>query len=527
MNPVSNEFKSAVYAPYRSVKGKVTFDISDVTAAMDVNNISVTSESEISNKQQLINKNREQSYNLATWEKDRFKLDGSFVFPDDAAVNNKEMGFCSNELCGSDGLFSTFPTLTFIFNSVHSSMGLTITFDALSNEYAADFTVTAYDESNNRIDTVDIVGNTLVQAIPIGQLYQYKKIEIIIKKWCKPYRRCRIAEVDFGVVRVYQDNNLIKMSLIEELDLTTSQVPSPEFKFTVDNANREFNILNPVGFYKYLQQRQQVISELGVEVDGTTEYVQLGNYLLWEWTSDEGSLTASFTARTNLDLMSGFDYENLAPKDNHSLYQMAVDIFAICGITNYEIDAALQNILTNGLVEKTNCRDLLQMIAIAGCANIYVNRDNIITLKVIPLNIGISVDSIDMDNMYSEPQIRLDKVVKAVQITYFTDLNTKDIVAVNNPGIALGDILKLESNTLINTADQATNVANWMLLQKSYRAIYDINWRGNPAHELNDIILIENSYGTSKNGFITKMSLEYQGYLRAKTEAKGLTDIVD
>lgn len=527
MYQVSEDYKQAVYAPERTAKARVTFDISDVTAAGDVNDIATTPESILSNKQQLINKNREQSYNLATWESDRFKLDGSFSFADDNIVNNKEMGFCSNELCGQDGLFNPYPTLTFIFNSDHSSMGLTITFDVPNNEYATDFKVTAYDSNDNVIDTVDVTNNTLVQAVPIGQLYKYRKVVVIIKKWCKPYRRARIVEVDFGVVRVYQDNNLIKMSLIEELDITTSKLPSPEFKFTVDNVNREFNILNPVGFYKFLQQRQQVIAELGVDTGGTTEYVQLGNYLLWDWTSDEGSLTASFTARTNLDLMTGFDYENLVAKINYTLYQMAVDVFALCGITNYEIDTSLQSIQTSALVKKTNCRNVLQMIAIAGIANIYVTRDNTVVIKSSPLSIGETVDKIDMDNMYKEPQIQLDKIVKAVQVTYFTDIDVKQTVEVFNSGVDLGDILKLENNTLINTPEQATNVANWLLRQKSYRAIYNANWRGNPAHELNDIVLIENSYGDSKKAFITKNSLEYQGYLSAKTKARGLTNVVD
>lgn len=527
MHQVSNEYKEAVYAPIRTAKGKVTFDISDVTAAGDVNNITVTTQHILSNKQQLINKNREQSYNLATWEPNRFKLDGSFTFADDTIANNKELGFCSNVLCGADGVFSEFPTIVFTFNSNHSSMGLTITFDASNEEYASDFTVNVYDSSNDLIETVDVFDNTDIQSIPLGQLYQYRKVELIIKKWCKPYRRARVCEVDFGVVRIYQDNNLIRMSLIEELDLITSQLPSPEFAFTVDNSKREFNILNPQGFYKYLQQRQQVIAELGIDLGGYYEYVPLGNYLLWDWTSDEGSLTASFTARTLLDVMSSFDYENLITKSDYTLYEMAVDIFAICGITTYQIDTALQDISTLGLVEKANCKDILQMIAIAGCANVYVTRNSIITIKVSPLSIGAAVDTIDLDNMYNEPQIALDGAVKGSAVTYYTNLSTKHEVTVNNVGVEVGDLLRLEGNTLINTSAKATEVANWIIREKTYRAIYTTNWRGNPAHELNDIVTIEDGYEQNKNAFITKNELNYEGYISGKTEARGLTDVVD
>lgn len=221
--------------------------------------------------------------------------------------------------------------------------------------------------------------------------------------------------------------------------------------------------------------------------------------------------------------MNAVDYENLTAKSGYSLYQMAVDMFAFCGIENYEIDTALQSITTKGLVKKTTCRNVLQMIALAGCANIFVTRDNVIKLVVNPASLGDQVDDVDLDNMYEEPKIELEPIVQSVQVTYYSNLDTKDVVTVTNSDVDSGEVLKLESNTLINTATQATNVANWLLRQRSYRAKYSLNWRGNPAHELNDVINIETTYGTAKKAIITKNSIEYLGYLSAKTEARGGT----
>lgn len=526
MYSVSDDFKTAVYAPARTSKARITFDISDPTASGDVSSITSTAQATISDESQLINKAREQSYNLATCEPDRFKLDGSFIFADDTLANNKEMGFASDILSGVDGSFSPFPTITFQFGGNHSSVGITVTFDPLNGEYATEFNISAYNSSDVLIDSVDVENNDKPQYAAINPINDYRKIVVTVKKWCKADRRARVVEVDFGIVRMYTGDNLIKCSLIEELDLTTSSLPSVEFKFAVDNLDREFNILNPSGFYQYLQQRQTILAELGIKAGTIVEYVLLGSYLLFDWASDEGSLTASFTARTNLDTMSEVDYENLVAKSSYSLNDMAVDMFALCGITNYQIDVGLQSILTNALVKKTDCKSILQMIALAGCANIYITRDNIIVLKISPSSLGTEVvDTIDMDNMYQEAKIELEKITKTVEVAYHADLSNSAIIAVNNPGINSGEVLKLESNTLINTSARATAVADWLLLQKSYRAKYDVNWRGNPAHELNDIITIENTYGDSKKAVITKNSIEYQGYLSAKTEARGLTDV--
>jgi hypothetical protein len=307
--------------------------------------------------------------------------------------------------------------------------------------------------------------------------------------------------------------------MIEEMDMTTGALPSPEFRFTIDNSDRLFNILNPTGYVKYLQQRQEVIAELGVELaNGLYEYVPLGKYLLWEWTSEEGALTASFTCRTNLDLMANFDYEQLTA-DSQSLHDLAVQTFVTCGITNYSLDAALSSITTNSMAKKTDCRSLLQMIAIAGRCNIYVTRDNVITLKQVSL--GSDVDRVDFDNVYNEPKIELERIVKQVDVTYWTDLDTSATSSVAASGVDIGDVLKLDGNTLINNSTVAEDVADWILAQKQYRAKYSINWRGNPAHELADVIAIENSYGVDMNAMITKTELIYEGYLQARTEAKG------
>jgi hypothetical protein len=524
MYSTSQKFKDAVYAPSRSTKGKVTVDISDTTIATDTITTTVTSESTLSNKAQLTDKVRENSYKIATWENDRFKLDGSFTFADDIIANNLNLGWCSNPLCDSTGVFSPNQTLSFSFGAIHNSAGITVTFDTVNNEYASDFDVIAYNSIGTAIWTTNVTNNTKSMLQVFGQFSNYKKIDVVIKKWCKGNRRARIAEIDFGIVNVYTDDNLISLNLIEEVDIISVNIPSPELKFTVDNSDRLFNILNPTGFYKYLQQRQQVIAEIGLDIGGSIEWIPVGNYLLWDWTSDEGSLTATFTARTNLDLMNNFTYENLTAKTSYSLYQMAVDLFALCGITNYTIDTTLQSITTNALVQKASCRDILQMIAIAGSANIFVSRSNKIIIKCLPTNIGSNSDTISMNEMYEEAKIELQKIIKTANVTYFTNLTTSAISTVNNTGILIGDVLSVENNTLINTSTQATNVANWIINQSNLRSKYMLNWRGNPSHELLDVLSIANSYGSNMSAYVTKTEIDYQGYLSAKTESRGVVN---
>lgn len=518
MYPTSALYDSAVYATARTVAGKVTFAIIDTTAIGDISSITVTTQAAISNKDQVANGVRDTSFNLATWETDRFILDGSFSFPDSTIANNGEVGYISNELSNSSRLYSVNPTITILFTGNHSSAGISVEFDEVNQEYAEDFVIRTYNASNVLIDTVTVTGNTLANYTYIGNLNAYRKVEVEIQKWSKADRRARVLEIDFGVIQVYTDDSLIRMSLIEDLDLISGTLPSPEFKFTVDNSAKLFNILNPTGFYAYLQERQPITAQLGVDIGGGFfEWVPLGEFLLLEWVSDEGTLTASFTARTNLDLMANFDYEQLTT-NSQSLYDLAEDLFTAASITNYSIDTALQSITTNSMAKKTTCKNALQMVAIAGEANIYVTRGNVITIK--QLSLGTADDRIDFDNTYTEPEITLDPIVKQVDVTHWSDLSTSAISTVTSSATA-GDVLKLENNTFINNGTRATAVANWILAQKGNRAGYKINWRGNPAQELGDVIDIENSYTADKKGYITKNDIRYEGYLSSVTEAKG------
>jgi hypothetical protein len=519
--PTTQDYKNAVYAPSRRVVGKVTFDITDVTAYSDTITITTNGESgSISNKDQIKNRERVRTSNFVTCETNRTKLDGSFSFADDT-TNSGELGFVSNVVCGVDGVFATPPTVTVEFGATHSSIGLTVTFDELNNEYAVDYDLATYDSAGTLIKTVSVVGNTDVSDEAFGQADNYKKIVLTIKKWSVGDRRARVSELEFGLVKVYSDNSLIRMNLVEDLDLTSAKLPSAEFSFEVDNLDRAFNILNPTGFYSYLQQRQKVYVSLGLNLDDIrTEFIPLGSYFLSEWISNEGSITASFKARTALDLMSSYSYENLTAVTK-SLTQFAKDIFAVCGITDYVIDTSLDTINTNSLVKNKDCKTIMQMIALAGECNVFVGRDSKIYIKPVK-TIGTTVDSVNFDNSYNEPQVTLEKIVKKVDVTYWTDLATSGISSTTATGVDEGETLELKENTLINDSTRALAVANWLLAQKNDRRTkHTTNWRGNPALELSDPVSVENSYGANKTALVTKINLSYEGYLKAQTEARG------
>ncbi len=540
MIEVSPEFKQAVYAPIRKTAAKVSFEILDNEAYLD-NTSAVSSEAEICRKDQLTNKVRSMSRKYATFEQDYFKLDGSFCIPPRPEEDESELGWWSEELCGADGVFDIPQTVEFTFLEEHNSMGLTIHFDDKTKEYAADFNIDVYRADNTLIARESVIGNTQTTYVWVNGLDYYGKIVVTIKRWAKPFRRARIAEIDFGIIKVYEGDKLIKVKLIEQMNVVGDTLPANEIKFTIDNSSREFNILNPNGFYRFLKDRQELSLSIGVEIEEDEfEFIDIEKYYLTDWQSDEGALTSTFTARNVLELLEQKEY---LVSVSGTLYDLAEDVLIQSGVTRYEIDVGLKDISTTGFPEKITARKALQCIGIASKSAVYQNREGVLIIKqfvildestsyihfagfdvfagmVIPaVDAGWDMKNITFDNVYKEPQIKLDKLVQSLIMTVYIDGEKVEHTCTND-GVKEGSTLKCD-NPLIQSVEHAESIAQWILDESNLRALYSINWRQNPALEPGDIVLVEDSFGMKKQSRITKQEYEFSGYLKGKTETKG------
>lgn len=539
MMEVSNRFKQSVYEPIRKASAKVSFEILDNEAYND-NTSTVSPEALISRKEQLTNKIREMTHKYATFERDYWKLDGSFHIPPESE-DDSELGWWSGLISDENGMFSDPQVIEFVFGESHNSMGLTITFDPLTNEYASDFDIDVYNESDILTNHISVTSNTENMYVWKEGLDHYKRIVITIKKWAKPFRRARVTEVDFGIIQEYQGDKLIKLNIIEEMNVVGDTLPSNEIKFTIDNSDREFNILNPQGYYRFLKERQEINASIGIEIaEDVFEYIHFRKFYLSDWQSDEGALTTTLTARNIFDLLETKEYIN---STSGTLYDLAEDVLIKAGVEFYEIDEGLKEIVTNGFTEKITSRKALQCIGIAGKAAVYQNRDGVVTIKRFEIldeqstfmlyagpdtytgmvytsvDNGWDMKNITFDNVYKEPQIKLDKLVKSITMTVYEASEKVDYTFINGD-VKEGATLKCD-NPLIQSLEHAEDIATWILTESNLRALYTIQWRQNPALECGDIVLVEDSFGSKKQSRITKNEFEFAGYLNGKTETKG------
>lgn len=544
MQNVSLAFIEANKSPIRQTSARVTFELIDPNAYTDLT-ILTSDECLLSSSKQLTNKARRTSYNFATLEPDFFKLDGSFSMVDPEYLDD-EVGYISNLICNQRGEFEKPIFLEFVFKEWISSPGLTLTFDTDLNEFADSFRIEVY-RDDALIHVKEVTGNLHSIYELEESLDRYTKVRITVSKWCRGNRRARVVEVDFGLLKVFNDRELIKVDLLEELDTINNVIASNELRFTIDNQDRSFNILNPTGIYRFLKERQEVTCEFGVKVDEQrVEMVKMGSFYLDEWQVDEGALTASFTAYDITQMLERYDYESDSSYTT-SAYALCVVILNHCRIKKYKIDESLRTIYLNQQSESITCREALQLIAIASLSVVYQDREGY--LRIEPLEgiikreryicyageeaiTGVSIPeidheayikTIDLDNAYSVPQIKLSTSIEQVVVHY--KVNQEERTYQLNSTLSRSIQLEGKTATLTNSfiADEETakKVAFWLLEELKLNAEYTSNWRGNAAFECGDRIFIEDGFKTIFQSRIIKQEFDYSGYLKCTTTTKG------
>lgn len=76
-------------------------------------------------------------------------------------------------------------------------------------------------------------------------------------------------------------------------------------------------------------------------------------------------------------------------------------------------------------------------------------------------------------------------------------------------------------NTLITDTTLASNVASYVLSEYEKRFLYQCNWRGNPALEAKDIVVIEDDFSEDKEARLTRNEFNWDGGLGCVSDAKG------
>ena len=424
MIAISDDFKNAIKNKNREVKGyaEVLYSHEDIEGSLDSEGIGTDEAIIVSSENEVLNGNRVVT-NYASLEENYFKLDGSFILPSDPLLlENTNTGYISDNIAGN------YMNKKIRINNITNNnvKNMTIYFkDNIPSTVKIEIYYIIDNETNKMTKSISENLNNIVH-FEFDEISSISYIDISFDNFQYTSRRIRISKIEFGMTNVYKDNELISFTTIEQISEFNVETPIDECDLIIDNYDNKFDIMNPTGMIRYLNENVQVTPYIGIMTEHNgIEYVPMGIYYLQNYTNNSDK-TTTFHCEKNfkkLSTSSGIfrtyvsEYYNTNPR---KYFETLCDNY---GIENYTFDVVTMNNIINDMYFPLSSKlEQLNNFAIFTNSVIRNGRNNDVIIE----NIGTSLeDTLTLNEMKTIPEYNVKNILKSV-IMNITDFNRKD-----------------------------------------------------------------------------------------------------
>lgn len=410
----SEAFKVAVGQSTRATKSRVRFSVVDVTARIQAIPSASTSQP-FTDIQDTLDENIAADISTGTFEDDFFRLDGSFnLMPD--VPDNINLGWWSGYLSNELGVFDTPPHLIYQFEENHSSVGVKIVFDEMNRTICSEFEVVWYDLLDVELARVIVENNEDYEVNVPESVENYGRIDILFYKTLQPYRYVKMTEMVFGLEEVFNSGDIISGNIVEEVDPSSNTLSYNNMNVTVYNENQKFNMLNPEGIYAYLQSRQPISVETGLELaNGNYEYVPLGVYYLSDWSNSTG-ITATLKGGDIISLLDRTEFIS-SPFWSDALFSDIINFIVQDAFPDMAIEVEISSELTaatlTGYLPRMTHREALHKVIMAVGGSLKAKRNGGLYFFKVD---DIKEKDIANDVIINFPQIEQKQLITAVNV---------------------------------------------------------------------------------------------------------------
>lgn len=442
-------------------------------------------------------------------ELNQWVLDGTLIpLPDSDYQASK---YVSTHLCDENGYFTTRPLLTLSWNSSHDALipGITIQWSKTYEEYPLEYIVRVCNGDNVVNEIVNDANDSAFNVLFVD-IQDFDRVELEVIRWNLPYHRARIEQLYVGIIRTYQKGNLMGYSHENFCDILSGELPVNKLTFTLDNSENVWNPLNPEGEYKYLLEQQTVTVRYGMNVDGTTEWINGGTFFLSEWNTPANGIEATFTADNVLVFMD-VPYEGTRIGTLKAIAESAIGQIDLPDGASYSFTDSLAGVSVNFTEDTADytVAEILQMVANAGQCLLYQDRDGCLHIK--SANMVLSDYIISKFVSYSWPEFEISKELKSVDVN-----NGMAVVENSNKGA-----IQTVDNPIVTTADLAAGVGEWAKDILKNRRIVSGEFRADTRMEAGDMVTVENRFSKDGSGvFITSVKYDFNGSFKGTYEGR-------
>lgn len=383
MIPVTAAYKNEVYTTQwaRHFIPQAGIGVIDTLARRNIY-YEVNTEAFYSQQEQLWDMKTRGSFDYGTLEDFQFLLDGTKRIMPVGALRTGQYGYGSEWMTQSDGAFVQPVVMTCFYTQAIDTVGRMLYFDTNYDSVAKDFDIEYYLQGV-LVHTTFVRNNSLYVYISTEDVQGFDKVIIRFYSMTRPFRRLHLVEDVSGIYLEFDETQIVSINYLQQVDVLSKEILSSELDLMLENFERLIDLMNPDGFEQYLQRGQSLEAKLGIVYrDYSVEWINLGNLSLYDWKVNKGTLTASFTARDNTDLLSLGEYiYGQFPTTPQSLYQYAQEVLQQAGVEKYTIDSELNSIFTLAPLPLGTFKEVLRQIAQAALSVVVCEVDGTIHVK--------------------------------------------------------------------------------------------------------------------------------------------------
>lgn len=289
----------------------------------------------------------------ATLEENFTKVDGSMFFLPrrNASDSYYDTGLVSGSLVSQ----ARYELLIQLNMAATDFMGITINF---GENYPVDF-----DMVSSSGQVIEFRGNTEEVFSTEEVLENTTYVKLIFYTMKNPDSRLRVYSIRFGFGLVYYNDSVLASSLESYVSPVGADVPQIDFMVQLKNYDHYFNVDNPKSAINFLETGQEMEIFYGYQLPNSeeVEWVRGNKLLCSEWESDD--YTATIRCQDIFRNMDSEYYKGVYNSAGKSYFELAQEILADAGETDYYIDPRLKKLYTKNPLPRVQHKEALQIIA--------------------------------------------------------------------------------------------------------------------------------------------------------------------
>lgn len=446
---------------------------------------------------------------LAMPERNFWLLDGARQ-----VYTTQAVALLSSAVSGADCTFSTPPVIRVDFDESYTTLGITLRFSPETLDWCSDVTITWY-QGTTQLMQKDFA--------PTGPEYfceqtvaAFNRVDIALNATSMPYRRARVEQVVFGVIREFAAAELGSVSIKQEADPISAKVPASYLDWQLKSDSGT----------EYVFQRKQ-------PVEAYHNDKLLGVFYVDEIPERTGEGDYSVECQDAIGVLDNYEWPGKMYNTATAFSSVVADILG--GAFEADISAALAAQTVKGYIPAGTAREALQQAAFAVGA--VVDTSGTDKIKFFAPSYTDPTDIPDRD-VYTGGSVKQSAVVTSVVVTYHTYaqgsgtsgddvvtvggtkyVHTTGTVTVSNPNVTASDkknVKTVTDATLVN-ADNAQAVAQRVYNYWARRSTVSakIVWEDRGIMEY---VTVPTSWGKDMTGSIISAKITLSNLTAANVE---------